>query len=137
FLLLTVTGIRRWLVSGIPHSMRSAIAAGIGLFLAIIALKSAGIVVASPATFVMLGDLTQTGPLLAVAGFFIIATLDALKVTGSILIGILLITVVSILLGASTFAGVMSAPPSIAPTFLQLDIAGALTAGIFHVILVL
>src|SRR5690606_28881984 len=71
FLLLTVTGVRRWLVAGIPHSMRSAIAAGIGLFLAIIALKSSEIVVANPATFVGLGDLTQTGPLLAIGGFFI------------------------------------------------------------------
>lgn len=137
FLIMSVTGIRRWLISGIPTSMRSAIAAGIGLFLAIIAMKSSGIVVASDATFVMLGDLTSTGTLLTIAGFFIIAALDALKVPGSILIGILVITVAAILLGVSQFSGVVSAPPSIAPTFMQLDLLGALSFGIFHVILVM
>ncbi|MDQ7261085.1 NCS2 family permease [Paracoccus sp. PS-1] len=137
FLFLSVTGIRRWLIAGIPTSMRSAIAAGIGMFLGLIALKNAGIVVDNPATLVGLGDLTQTGTLLAIVGFFIIAALDALKVRGSILIGILVITVVSIAIGASPFGGVISMPPSIAPTFLQLDVAGALTVGIFHVILVM
>lgn len=137
FLFLSATGIRRWLIAGIPHSMRSAIAAGIGMFLGLIALKNAGIVVDNPATLVGLGDLTATGTLLAILGFFIIAALDALKIRGSILIGILVVTVISILLGASAFGGVMSMPPSIGPTFLQLDIAGALTVGIFHVILVM
>ncbi|RDW14173.1 guanine permease [Paracoccus thiocyanatus] len=137
FLFLSVTGIRRWLIAGIPTSMRSAIAAGIGMFLGLIALKNAGIVVDNPATLVALGDLTQIGTLLAILGFFIIAALDALKVRGAILIGILVITVVSIAIGASPFAGVISMPPSIMPTFLQLDIAGALTVGIFHVILVM
>jgi AGZA family xanthine/uracil permease-like MFS transporter len=136
FLLLTVSGIRSWLIAGIPHSMRSAIAAGIGLFLAIIALKNSGIVAASPATFITLGDLKQTGPLLAILGFFIIAALDALKVRGAILIGILVVTLLSMALGASPFNGVVSAPPSLAPTFLQLDIFGALHAGLLHVILV-
>ncbi|MFV0303529.1 MAG: NCS2 family permease, partial [Paracoccus sp. (in: a-proteobacteria)] len=115
FLILSVTGIRRWLIAGIPNSMRSAIAAGIGMFLGLIALQTSGIVVDNPATLVGLGDLTQTGVLLAIAGFFLIATLDALKVKGSILIGIIAVTVVSILLGASTFGGVMSMPPSIMP----------------------
>ena len=137
FLFLTLTGLRRWLIAGIPQSMRSGIAAGIGMFLAIIALQSSGLVVDHPATLVTLGDLTNTGTMLAVAGFFIIVALDALRVTGAILIGILVITVASILLGVSEFGGIMSMPPSIAPTFMQLDIAGALTAGIFQVILVL
>ncbi|ABL71862.1 MULTISPECIES: NCS2 family permease [Paracoccus] len=137
FLFLSVTGIRRWLIAGIPTSMRSAIAAGIGMFLGLIALKNSGIVVDNPATLVGLGDLTQTGTLLAIVGFFIIAALDALKVRGSILIGIMVITVVSIAIGASPFGGVISMPPSIMPTFLQLDVAGALTVGIFHVILVM
>lgn len=137
FLFLSATGIRRWLIAGIPASMRSAIAAGIGMFLGLIALKNAGIVVANPATMVGLGDLTAAGTLLAVLGFFVIAALDALKVRGAILIGILVVTLVSIVTGASSFGGVISMPPSIAPTFLQLDIAGALTIGIFHVILVM
>ncbi|WP_425275514.1 NCS2 family permease, partial [Sinorhizobium medicae] len=133
FLLLTVTGVRSWLIAGIPHSLRSAIATGIGLFLGIIALKNAGIVVDNPATLVGLGDLKQTGPLLAILGFFVIAVLDALNVRGSILIGILVVTVLSMFLGVSEFQGVVSVPPSIAPTFLQLDIVGALHGGLVHV----
>ncbi len=136
FLILTVTGVRSWLIAGIPHSMRSAVAAGIGLFLAIIALKSSDIVVADKATFVTLGDVTKTGPLLAVLGFFIIAALDALKVRGAILLGILVITVLSMALGVSQFGGIVSMPPSIAPTFFQLDIVGALHSGLIHVILI-
>jgi AGZA family xanthine/uracil permease-like MFS transporter len=136
FLLLTVTGVRSWLIAGIPHSMRSAIAAGIGLFLAIIALKSSEIVVANQATLVGLGDVTKTGPLLAILGFFIIAALDALKVRGAILLGILAITILSMALGVSQFGGIVSMPPSIAPTFLQLDIVGAMHSGLVHVILV-
>lgn len=136
FVILTVTGVRSWLIAGIPHSLRSAIAAGIGLFLGIIALKSSGIVVDNPATLVGLGDLKQTGPLLAILGFFIIAVLDAMRVKGSILIGILVVTVLSWVLGVSEFRGIVSAPPSILPTFLQLDIVGALHGGLLHVILV-
>ena len=135
FLILTVTGVRRWLVAGIPHSMRSAVAAGIGMFLGIIALKSAGIVVASEATFVTLGDIRQPAPMLALIGFFMIAALDALKVKGAILIGILVITVVAMVTGISPFGGIMSPPPSVAPTFLQLDVMGAFGAGILHVVL--
>ena len=136
FVILTVTGVRSWLIEGIPHSLRSAIAAGIGLFLGIIALKSSGIVVDNPATLVGLGDLKQTGPLLAILGFFVIAVLDALRIKGAILIGILVVTVLSWILGVSEFRGLVSAPPSIMPTFLQLDIMGALHGGLLHVILV-
>ena len=136
FVILTVTGVRSWLIAGIPHSLRSAIAAGIGLFLGIIALKNAGIVVANPATLVGLGDLKQTGPLLAIFGFFVIAVLDALRIKGSILIGILAVTVLSWITGVSAFNGLVSMPPSVAPTFLQLDIPGALHSGLVHVILV-
>ena len=137
FLFLSATGIRRWLIAGIPKSMRSAIAAGIGLFLAIIAMKSSGLVVASEATFVTLGDLTATGTLLTIAGFFIIAALDAMKVTGAILIGILVITIAAMVLGVSQFSGILSMPPSIAPTFMQLDLMGALSFGIVQVVLVM
>lgn len=137
FLAITLTGIRSWLISGIPKSLRSAIAAGIGLFLAIIALSSAGIVVAHPATIVTLGNLTSAPALFAILGFFVIATLDALKIRGAILIGIIGVTASSVLTGHSQFQGVFSAPPSLAPTFLQLDIMGALNTGFIHVILVL
>lgn len=139
FIILTVTGVRKWLIEGIPKSLRSAIAAGIGLFLAIIALgpNGAGIVVANEATILGLGDLGAAPTLFAILGFFIIAALDALKVRGAILIGIIIITVLSMLTGQSEFQGIFSAPPSLAPTFLQLDIMGALHMGIVHVVLVL
>ena len=136
FLLLTVTGVRAWLIKGIPQSLRSAIAAGIGLFLAIIALSNAGIVVAHPATKVTLGDLRGHGPLFAILGFFIIAALDALRIRGAILIGIIAVTGLSMLLGFNAFQGVFSAPPSLAPTFMQMDILGALHVGFFQVVLV-
>ncbi|QOG05321.1 NCS2 family permease [Aureimonas sp. OT7] len=137
FLFLSVTGVRRWLIAGIPASMRSAIAAGIGLFLAIIALKSAGVVVASPATLITLGDLTASTTLLAIGGFFLIAALDALRVKGAILIGIIVVTLAAMITGDATFAGIVDLPPSLAPTFLQLDIWGALGFGIVHVVLVM
>jgi AGZA family xanthine/uracil permease-like MFS transporter len=136
FLVLTVTGIRAWLIKGIPGSLRSAIAAGIGLFLAIIALSNCGIVVAHAATKVTLGDLRTHGPLFAILGFFIIAALDALRVRGAILIGILVVTLLSMAMGYNQFQGVFSMPPSLAPTLLKLDIAGVLNTGFFHVILV-
>jgi len=136
FLLLTVTGIRGWLIKGIPHSLRSAIAAGIGLFLAIIALSSAKIVVPHEATMVTLGDLREPGPLFAILGFFIIAVLDALRVRGAILIGIIAVTLLSMATGYNEFHGVFSTPPSLAPTFMKLDILGALHTGFVHVILV-
>lgn len=136
FVILTVTGARAWLIAGIPASLRSAIAAGIGLFLGIIALGTAGIVVANPATKIGLGDLTHIPTLYAILGFFIIAALDALKVRGAILIGILAITILSILTGHVEFHGIFSAPPSLAPTFMQFDILGVLNTGFFHIILV-
>ncbi|TAL78356.1 MAG: NCS2 family permease [Burkholderiaceae bacterium] len=138
FVILTVSGIRTWLIDGIPKSLRSAITVGIGLFLAIIALgpNGAGVVVANKATIVGLGNLTATPTLFAILGFFIIAALDALKVRGAILLGIVAITVLSMLTGNNQFHGVFSAPPSLDPTFFKLDILGALHTGFLHVILV-
>ena len=136
FLALTITGIRAWLIGGIPTSLRSAIVAGIGLFLAIIAMSSSGIVVAHPATKITLGNMHEPSVLYAILGFFIIAILDALKVRGAILIGILSVTVLATLLGSNTFAGIFAAPPSLAPTFLQMDVVGALKSGLLSVILV-
>lgn len=137
FIVLTLSGIRTWLIKGIPKSLQSAIAAGIGLFLAIIALGNAQIVVGNPATKVALGDLTSAPALYAVLGFFIIAACDALKIRGAILIGILAVTVLSMLTGHNHYNGVVSQVPSLVPTFLQLDIMGALSTGFVHVVLVL
>jgi AGZA family xanthine/uracil permease-like MFS transporter len=134
FFMLSIFKIREWIINSIPLPLRSAIAAGIGLFLALIALKNASIVVADPATFVGLGDLAKPGPILATLGFFLIVALEALRVKGAVLIGILAVTIVSIIFHFSPFGGVMSMPPSLAPTFLQLDIKGALDIGLFSVI---
>ena len=136
FLLVTLTGLREQIIKGIPHSLRVAITVGIGMFLALIALKSAGIVAASPATYVTLGDLHQPSVVLAAIGFVVIVVLDKLQVRGAILIGILVVTVLSFFFGGNHFNGVFSAPPSIAPTFLALDIPGAFSAGILNVVLV-
>ena len=136
FLAVTLLGLRGLIIRGIPLSLRYAITVGIGLFLALIALKSAGIVAASPATFVTLGDLHQPPVVLAVLGFVLIAVLDKLKVPGAILIGIVAVTVGSFFFAGNQFRGVFSAPPSIAPTLFQLDIKAALTGGILNVVLV-
>ncbi|MDE1953779.1 MAG: NCS2 family permease [Burkholderiales bacterium] len=136
FILLTITGVRSWLVAGIPKSLRSAIAAGIGMFLAIIALSNAGIVVANPATKVGLGNLASLPVVLAAGGFLLIALLDYWRVRGAILIGIVAVTLASIALGLTKYQGLIALPPSIAPTFLKLDILGALHTGFFHIILV-
>lgn len=137
FMLLTISGIRSWLIRGIPRSLQSAIAAGIGLFLAIIALGSSQIVVSNDATKVALGDLTTAPALFAILGFFIIAALDAMRVRGAILVGILVVTLLSMVTGYNSFQGIVSAPPSLAPTFMQLDVIGALHTGFIHIILVL
>ena len=134
FFLLSIFRIREWIINSIPLPLRSGIAAGIGLFLALIALQTAGIVVGNPATLVGLGDLSKPGPLLAILGFFLIVVLEARKVTGAVLIGILAVTVIAIALGVTAFGGVVSMPPSLAPTFLQLDIKGALDVGLISVI---
>ncbi|KXJ30277.1 NCS2 family permease [Pseudomonas sp. HUK17] len=134
FFMLSIFRIREWIINSIPLPLRSGIAAGIGLFLALIALQTAGIVVGNPATLVGLGDLSKPGPLLAILGFFLIVVLEARKVTGAVLIGILVVTVIAIALGVSAFGGLVSMPPSLAPTFLQLDIRGALDVGLISVI---
>lgn len=136
FLAVTLLRLRELIIRGIPHTLRVAITVGIGMFLALIALKSAGIVAASPATFVTLGDVHKMPVLLAVLGFLVIVVLDRFKVRGAILIGIVAVTLLSFLVGGNHFKGVFSAPPSIAPTFLQLDIQGALAAGVLNVVLV-
>ncbi|WP_061240548.1 NCS2 family permease [Ectopseudomonas composti] len=134
FFLLSIFKIREWIINSIPLALRAGIAAGIGLFLAIIALKNAGIVVDNPATLVGLGDLSKGGALLACLGFFVIAALAYRKITGAVMIGILLVTGLSIALGLSELPGVISMPPSLMPTLLQLDIAGALDIGLVSVI---
>jgi AGZA family xanthine/uracil permease-like MFS transporter len=133
-LILSLLPVREQLINAIPRSLKMAIGAGIGLFLGIIALKNAGIVVAHPATYVTIGDLTKWGPILCGIGFVMIIALDRRGVPGAIIIGILAMTLVGMLIGQAKFQGIVSAPPSVAPVFLQLDIAGALKVGLISVV---
>ncbi|PUA18080.1 NCS2 family permease [Glaciimonas sp. PCH181] len=136
FLIISLVGVREIIVNGIPPSIRIAITAGIGLFLGLISLKTAGIVVANPATFITLGDLHKMPAILAIVGFLIIVTLDRFKIKGAILIGIVTVTILSFLIGGNTFMGVFSMPPSILPTLFKLDIMGALSMGVMNIVLV-
>lgn len=136
FLLVTLLRVREMIIDGIPRSLRVSITSGIGLFLGIISLKTAGVIVGNPDTLVTLGDLHQPSTLLAIVGFLAIVTLDTLRVRGAILIGILGVTVLSFIFGGNTFHGVFAAPPSIQPTLFKLDIRAALSGGILNVILV-
>jgi adenine/guanine/hypoxanthine permease len=137
FLIVTLTGLRALIVDGIPRSMRIAITVGIGLFLAIIALKNAGLVAASPATFVTLGDLHKPEAILAVIGFLMVAVLSARRFRAALLSSILTVTALSFVFAGNTFQGVVSLPPSLAPTLFALDVRGALSEGLLNVILVL
>lgn len=136
FVAVTLFRVREIIVNGIPQSLRVAITVGIGLFLGIIALHNAGIVAPSPATYVTLGDLRQPTTVLAVLGFLVAAVLARLEVKGALLISILAVTVLSFFVAGNKFHGIVSLPPSIAPTFLQLDLRGALAGGILNVVLV-
>jgi AGZA family xanthine/uracil permease-like MFS transporter len=134
FLVLSLTRVRGWIADAIPRSQKLAISAGIGLFLGIIALKNAGVVVGDPETLVTLGNLKAPGPVLAVLGFFTMVSLDARRVPGAIMIAILATTAVGVLLGISPFGGVFALPPSLAPTFLKLDLAGTLRIGFVTIV---
>lgn len=134
FLILSVLPVREKIINSIPTSQKFAIGAGIGLFLGLIGLKNAGIVVDHPATLVALGNLTAPAVGMAILGFFIIAVLDHRKIPGAIMISILGVTVLGIIFGLSPFGGIASAPPSLAPTFLQMDIGGALSLGLLTIV---
>ncbi|KOO15093.1 guanine permease [Vibrio xuii] len=127
--------VRQWIIESIPVSLRYSMTAGVGLFLGLIGLKTAGIVVENPATLVSLGDFTKPDAMLAAIAFLIIAVLSERKVFGAVLIGILSVTVVGMMLGLVQYNGFFAAPPSIAPTFMAMDIAGAFNISMVSVIL--
>lgn len=152
FILFSFLKVREMLVNALPMSLKMAIAAGIGLFLALIALKGSGVVVGNEATLVHMGEFrlpvegqpgvyTPNWPmLLALLGFFIIVVLDYFRVRGAIIIGILGVTLLAVPLGLTRFERVVSAIPSMAPTFMQMDFnhlfSGSLIAVIFVFFLV-
>lgn len=121
FILLTLTGLRQKIVDAMPLVLRRAISPGIGFFIAFIGLKNAGIVSDSPATLVTMGDLHNPAVLLACFGILLSAVLLIRKVTGALLIGILVTTVVGIPLGVTHFGSVLDTPPSIAPIVMKFE----------------
>jgi AGZA family xanthine/uracil permease-like MFS transporter len=134
FLVLSLTRIREWIADAIPQSQKLAISAGIGLFLGIIALKNAGIVVGDPETLVALGDVKAPPAVLATAGFLVMVALDARRVPGAIIIAVLATTAAGVAAGVSPFGGVFALPPSLAPTFLKLDLAGTFQIGLVTIV---
>jgi len=134
FIVLSLLPVREWIINAIPRGLKLAISAGIGLFLAIIALKNAGVVVDNPATLVTLGDPASWPVILSFCGFFVMVALDRLKVPGAVIIGILATTAAGLALGVSDWRGIASLPPNPMPTFLQLDIAGAMQVGLIAIV---
>ncbi|BDM64359.1 adenine permease [Shewanella sp. NFH-SH190041] len=134
FALMSVLGIRSWILSNIPACLRIGIPSGIGLLIALIGLNNAGIVVASPATMVTVGDLSSLPCVLGALSFFIILILVSKGVHAAVLISIVVVTLIAALMGEVNYTGIMAMPPSIESTFGQLDIAGALDLGLAGVI---
>lgn len=136
FLAISFLKIREAIVNAIPMSLKFAIGGGIGLFLALIALKNAGIIVDNSATLVGLGNIKQPTVLLALLGFLFIVVLHHFKIRGAIIISILVITVIATVLGLNEFKGVVGHIPSITSTFMQMDFEGLFTASMVGVIFV-
>lgn len=137
FLVLSLTGLREWVINSIPRSLKLGIGAGIGMFLAIIGLKNAGVVVDHPATLVGLGDFSSLPVLLFLAGFTLMIVLDKLRIPGGIVISIIAISIVGWVAGTSELEGIVGTVPSLEPTLFKLDIEGALTAAMIGVVFAL
>jgi AGZA family xanthine/uracil permease-like MFS transporter len=136
FIFLTLTRLRQALIDAIPVSLRNGIACGIGLLIALVGLIEAGAVVAHPGTLVSLGDVLSPPAILAACGLIITSVLLVKGVRGAMLWGILITAAVGVLLGAVKYQGLMSLPPSMAPTFLKLDLAGAMKLGLVSIIFI-
>lgn len=137
FIILSVLPVREWLINSIPKNLKLGMSAGIGLFLAFIALQNSGVVIDNPATLVGFGDLASFSPAAALIGFLIIAALTARGIGGAVIIGIFLTAGAGWIFGEADFLGIASVPPSPAPVLLQLDIVGALEVSMISVILAL
>ena len=135
FILLTLGNIREAIVNAIPQSLRNAIGAGIGLFIAFIGLSSAGVVIHDDATLVALGDITSGSALLALIGLIITSLLYMRNVPGSILIGILITMIIGVFMGVTEFKGVVSHPESIAPIFCKFEFENVFTLDMLVVVL--
>ncbi|MDN5369565.1 MAG: adenine/guanine/hypoxanthine permease, partial [Shewanella sp.] len=134
FLILSLVRIREWVVNSIPMSLRMGIAAGIGLFLALIGLRGAGIVVDNPATLVGLGDLTSFHAVMAILGFLLIIAFVHRGYKAAVIMSILAVTILGLLFGDVKYSGIVSMPPSIAPTFMKMDLAGVLDVSMISIV---
>ena len=137
FLLISVLPVRAWIINAIPKNLKLGISAGIGLFIAFIALKNAGIVVANPATLVGFGDLTQFSSVMALVGLFLIAVLVSAQFKGAIIVGMIGVSIVGWLIGDAAFQGVIAPPPDPTPVLLQMDVSAAIELSMLSVVLTL
>lgn len=135
-IVLTVMRVREYILNLIPGFLKSGIAAGIGLFIAFIGFVQGGLVVANPGTLVKLGNLKSLPALFTLSGLVLIAVLMQRKIKGAILIGMVLLTVLGLPFGMVSYHGLVSLPPALGPTFMQMDVVGALELGLITVILV-
>ena len=135
FFIMSITRLRSWMISSIPFNLRIAMGAGVGLFIGLIGLKNGGIIVSNQATLLSLGSFSNIETLLAAIGFLAISILSVRKIPGAIIIGILITTFIGLFLGLIEFNGLVSLPPEIAPTFMKLDILGALNIGMVTIIM--
>ena len=135
FFIMSITKLRSWMISSIPFNLRIAMGAGVGLFIGLIGLKNGGIIVSNQATLLSLGSFSNIETLLAAIGFLAISILSVRKIPGAIIIGILITTFIALFLGLIEFSGLVSLPPEIAPTFMKLDILGALNIGMITIIM--
>ncbi|MEM1110456.1 MAG: NCS2 family permease [Pseudomonadota bacterium] len=135
FVIMSVTRLRAWMLESIPLDMRIAMGCGVGLFIGFIGLKSGGLIVDNPATLLALGDFQKPETLLAGLGFLLIAALSVRKVPGAIMLGVLIVTLLGLFTGLVEYQGLVSAPPSLAPTLFALDIAGAFDVAMVSVII--
>lgn len=136
FVILSFFGFREKVISAIPDSLKHAIGVGIGLLITLIGLEWSGIVVDDPALLVGLGDFTDPVMQLSLAGLIITSILIARKTIGALLIGIVFTTVIGLFAGLIDYQGLLSAPPSISPTFLELDLLGSLSFDLISVIII-
>ncbi len=134
FMVLSLFKIREWIIDSIPNSLRLGITAGIGLFLAIIALKGSGIVIANQGTLVGLGDITTFAPVMAALSLFLILGLTQRGMQAAVLVAIAVVSGIAVMAGEVEFTGIVSMPPSMDPVLGKLDIMGALNPDMIGVI---
>ena len=135
FWIMSVTPIRQWMLESIPMNLRIAMGSGVGLFIGFIGLKNGGIIVSNEATLISIGDLLKVETMLAMLGFLLIAILAVRRIPGAILIGVMMVTLISIFVGIIQFQGLISYPPAFMPVFMKLDILGALDLAMISVIM--